>query len=108
MKRLGDPSFFYFFDRMVSGNDPDFRLDRWTLDGVTWTREKHSYAGQTHSFMNEVFSGVCSGRDGWSLLVVKEHWWKGGQEKSQRWALLTAGRRADAMAWLKKHEKTYK
>jgi hypothetical protein len=108
MKRLGDPSFFYFFERMVSAHDDGLRLDRWQLDGVSWTREKHGYAGRSHSFNTEVFSGVCPGRGGWELLVVKEHWWQGAQEKSLRWAMLTAGRRADAMAWLKRQEKAYK
>jgi hypothetical protein len=108
MKRLGDLSFFYFFDRMLSVSDPDFSLDRWVVDGVTWTRERHSFAGQTHSFTTEVFTGSCPGHQGWTLLVVKEHWWKGNQERSQRWVLLTSGRRAEVMAWLKKQEKNFK
>jgi hypothetical protein len=108
MKRLGDNSFFHFFDRMVLSHDPTLELDRWSVDSVTWTRERHSFTGQTHSFIMEVFTGIYPGHGGWSLMVVQEHWWNGTQKRSHRWVLLTSGHRADAMAWLKKQEKSFK
>jgi hypothetical protein len=108
MKRLGDKSFFYFFDRMVLSHDPHLEMDHWTVDGVTWMKERHSFAGQTHSFIMEVFTGTFSGQGSWSLMVIQEHWWKEKLERSHRWVLLTSGRQSDVMAWLKKQEKSMK
>jgi len=108
MKRLGDNFFFHFFDRMVLSHNPTLELDHWTVDGVKWTRERHTFAGLTYSFNIEVCTGTYTGHGGWSLMVIHEHWWKGSQQRSQRWVLLTSGQSADAMAWFKKQEKRFK
>ncbi len=102
MKRLGDPSFFFIFDRILSAIDPMLKADQWQVDGALITKERHSFFGQTHNFISDAFNITFPGRKGWTLLVVKEHWWKGDQNRDQRWVMLTSGHRTDVMLWLKK------
>jgi hypothetical protein len=50
------------------------------------------------------------GRQGWTLMVVKEFWWAGNRDKelrSTRWAQLLGGRREDALAWMRKQEERF-
>jgi hypothetical protein len=107
MKRIGDASFFRIVDRLFGAGAPRGQTARWSLDGVEWQRERHSFSGISHGFIVEVTTGI-SRRPAWTLIIVKEYWQKGeaGEGfKSQQWAHLVAGRRADAVAWLKRQER---
>jgi hypothetical protein len=79
----------------------------WSIDGVDWQRERHSYAGASHGFTVEVTTGRRSGAAPWTMLVVKEYWRSGSGEemKSHQWAHIETGRRADVVDWLERQER---
>ena len=108
MKGLASPSFFRTFDLLVAAANPGLKLSHWSQDGVVWERERHSFNGRTHGFAVEVATLIRAGRQGWTLIVVKEFWWVGNQGKdlrSSRWAQLLSGRRDDAIGWMREQEK---
>jgi hypothetical protein len=89
MKSLAHPSFFRVFDLLVGATNPGLKLSSWTLDGIAWERERHSFTGPTHGQAIEIFTVTRSGRRGWSLMIVKEYWWVGKESKAVkavRWA----------------------
>ena len=107
MRRFGNSSFFRTFDYVVGLANPGLKLDRFVIDGITWTRERHSFAGQAYGFALDVFTGVCPGASGWTVTVVKEYWRGGGRSKSTKniqWAAVHLGRKSDVMAWLTAQE----
>lgn len=107
MRRIGDPSFFRVLDRVIGNAVKDTQAVAWTIDAVTWQRERHSYSGAAYSFATEVITGTKSARPGWSIIVVKEYWWKGGKRevlKSHQWASLAEGSRTDLFAWLNRQD----
>jgi hypothetical protein len=108
MKTFASPSLFRTFDLLLAATNPGLKLAQWRLDDVEWTRERHSFSGATHGFAVEVTTLTRSGRQAWTLLVVKEFWWMGEQSKdirSTQWAKLLAGRRKDALDWMSEQEK---
>jgi hypothetical protein len=108
MKTLASPSFFRTFDLLLAAANPGLRLSHWTQDGVVWERERHSFNGRSHGFAVEVATLTRAGRQGWTLIVVKEFWWAGNHGKelrSSRWAQLLGGRRNDAIGWMREQEK---
>jgi hypothetical protein len=107
--RIGDASFFRIVDRLLSAGTTRTPKTHWSIDGVEWQRERHSYSGATHGFTIEVTTGNCSERPGWILRVVKEYW-RDGQGESTRdlhWAQVEAGSRAEIVAWLKRQERSF-
>ena len=80
---------------------------RWSIDGVDWQRERHSYSGASHGFTVEVTTGTKVARPAWTLVVVKEYWRdrSGESIKSLQWAHIEAGSRADVVAWLERQER---
>jgi hypothetical protein len=107
MKNLARPSFFRMFDLLVSTVNPGLKLTRWTHDGVTFERERHSFTGPRHSVTIDIFTLTHGGRRGWSLMVTKEYWWAGAEGKAfknSRWARPLGGQRSDLFAWLRKQE----
>jgi hypothetical protein len=107
MKTFADASFFRLFDLLLNTSNPGLKLPQWSVDGVTWERERHSFTGSTYSFAMEVFTLTRSGRRGWALMVVKEYWWAGKNSdslKSLHWARPINGRRTDVIAWLREQE----
>jgi hypothetical protein len=104
MKTFASPSFFRTFDLLLAKTNPGLKRSDWIHDGVGWERERHSFGGRTHGFAVEVTTMTRSGRQGWTLMVVKEFWWMGNQGKelrSSRWAQLLSGRRNDALGWMR-------
>ena len=87
--RIGDASFFRIVDRLLSAGTTRAPRTHWSIDGVEWDRERHSYSGATHGFTIEVTTGVCTGPPGWTLRVVKEYWRDGRGESTRdlQWAL---------------------
>ena len=108
MKKIGDASFFRIVDRLLSAGTGRAPRTRWSIDGVEWQRERHSYAGATHGFTIEVTTGVRSGRPGWTLRVVKQYWRDGRGESTRdlQWAQVEAGSRAEIVDWLKRQERS--
>jgi hypothetical protein len=107
--RIGDASFFRIVDRLLSAGTTRTPRTHWSIDGVEWQRERHSYSGATHGFTIEVTTGNRSERPGWILRVVKEYW-RDGQGESTRdlhWAQVEAGNRAEIVAWLKRQERSF-
>jgi hypothetical protein len=108
VKTFASASFFRAFDLLLAKTNPSLKLSHWTYDGVEWGRERHSFGGRTHGFAVEVATMTRPGRQGWTLMVVKEFWWAGNQGKelrSSRWAQLLSGRRNDALGWMREQER---
>lgn len=108
MRKIGDASFFRIVDRLLSAGTGRSPKTHWSIDGVEWRRERHSYAGTGHGFTIEVTTAIRTGRPGWTLRVVKEYWRDGRGEstKDLQWAQVEAGSRADIVDWLKRQERS--
>jgi len=108
LKKIGDASFFRIVDRLLSAGTGRAPQTCWSIDGVEWQRERHSYAGATHGFTIEVTTGVRPGRPGWTLRVVKEYWRDGRGESTRdlQWAQVESGSRAEIVDWLKRQERS--
>jgi hypothetical protein len=107
VKTLASRSFFRTFDLLLATANPSTMPSCWSEDGVACTRERHSFGGGAYNFTVEVVTMTRPGRQGWTLMVVKEFWWTGDREKdlrSTRWAQLLSGRRNDVIAWMRKQE----
>jgi hypothetical protein len=104
VKSFARPSFFRLFDLLLSMTNPGLKRPHWTHDGVEFERERHSVTGPKHGLAIEIFTLTRSGRNGWSLVVIKEYWWAGQEGKALknlRWSRPTSGRRGDILAWLR-------
>lgn len=107
MKSFAHPSFFRLFDLLLGQTNPGMKRSRWTHDGVSFERERHTTMTAKHGLVIEIFTLDCSGRCGWSLMVTKEYWWIGEESrmlKNLRWARPTGGRRADILTWFRRQE----
>jgi hypothetical protein len=107
MKNFASPSFFRLFDLLLGNSNPGSKLSQWTYGDVDWARDRYSVTGPHHGLVIEIFTLNRKGRRGWSLMVVKEHWWAGSETeaiKSTRWARPVSGRRSDIIEWLRQHE----
>ena len=103
VRSFADRSFFMLFEAIVRRDNPQLALDTWTAHGVEWERARHSFAERRYGYTYDVFVAVRPGRTGWSLIVVKEHWWAGRHGdvvKSQYWAKPLKGARPAIVAWL--------
>lgn len=109
MKSFADMSFFLLFEQIIRADNPGLKLDRWSKQGVNWERTKHSYTGTAYGFILDSFLAVRVGRNPWSLLVMKEHWWAGSHGdavKSQQWAKPLAGQRQHILGWFVERKAT--
>jgi hypothetical protein len=107
MKSLARPSFFRIFDLLLGTTNPGLKLSSWTLDGVTWERERHSFMGAKHGQTIEIFTLTRPGKRGWSVMIVKEYWWVGKESKAVkalRWAKPIDGQRTDILSWFRAKE----
>jgi hypothetical protein len=107
MKSLAQPSFFRVFDLLLGTTNPGLKLSTWTRDGVDWERERHSFMGAKHGQTIEIVTLTKPGRRGWSVMIVKEYWWVGKENKavkSLRWAKPIDGQRSDIMNWFRAQE----
>jgi GH25 family lysozyme M1 (1,4-beta-N-acetylmuramidase) len=104
--RIGDAAFFRIVDRLLSAGTSRTPRTQWSIDGVEWQRERHSYSGATHGFTIEVTTGVQAR---WTVRVVKEYWRDGRGESARdlQWAQVEAGNRADIVTWLKRQERGF-
>jgi hypothetical protein len=107
MKSLARPSFFRVFDLLLSTTNPGIKLSSWTHGGINWERERHSFSGPRHGQTIEIVTLTRPGKRGWSLMVVKEYWWVGKENKpikALRWAKPIEGQRIDIMEWFRTQE----
>jgi hypothetical protein len=107
MKNLAQPSFFRVFDLLQGTTNPGLKLSSWSRDGVDWERERHSFMGPKHGQTIEIVTLTKPGRRGWSVMIVKEYWWVGKENKavkSVRWAKPIDGHRSDIMNWFRAQE----
>jgi hypothetical protein len=98
MKNLTHSSFLRLFDLLFGAGNPGTKLSSWTHRGVLWERERHSFTGPKHGLSIEIVTVSRPGKRGWSLMVVKEFWWAGNENKalkSLHWAKPVAGRPGD-------------
>jgi hypothetical protein len=108
MNSLIDNAFFLLFERILSDENPGLKLDRWSKNGVNWERGRHSFTGPVYGFTLDSFVASKGGRNAWSLLVMKEHWWAdrhGESVKSQQWAKPLRGDRQHIFAWLSERKR---
>jgi len=107
VRKIGDASFFRIVDRLLEAGTTRMPRTRWSIDGVDWLRERHSYAGVSHGFTIEVTTGTRAAKPAWTLVVVKEYWRDASGEsmKSPQWAHIERGSRADVVAWLERQER---
>jgi hypothetical protein len=76
---------------------------------VGWERERHSFSGAKHGLAIEIVTVTREGRRGWRLMIVKEYWWAGAENKpikSARWAKVVTGQRIDILNWFRSQEAT--
>jgi hypothetical protein len=86
---------------------PDHLKDRWKVDGIDWTKERHAYWGENYSTQYEVHRLVhWEGRElTWQLLVVVERWWGPDRKRCIRnvsWCRAVSGKPDKVLAWFKK------
>jgi hypothetical protein len=107
MKSLASPSFFRTFELLLATTNSGLKRSRWSHDGVEFERERHGFSGPKHGLTIEIFTLTRPGRRGWSLMVTKEYWWAGSENKAfknVRWARPTSGNRTDILGWLRAQE----
>jgi hypothetical protein len=107
MKNLSGPSFYRLFDLLVSMTNPGLKRAHWKVDAVDWERQRHSFTGPSHGFGVEIFTLTRQGAHGWVLMVIKEYWWAGEENKalkSLHWSRPLRGRRGDVIAWFRMQE----
>jgi hypothetical protein len=104
MKSFADNSFYMLFEAILRKDKPKDGSDTWTTAGATWHHSRHSFETDGYGFAIEIYEIVSTGRNGWTLLVAREHWWagrKGEVIRSAHWAKPMRGNRAAIIAWLK-------
>jgi hypothetical protein len=107
MKSLARPSFFRVFDLLLGATSPGLKHLSWSYDGVAWERERHSFSGPKHGLTIEIVTLTRPGNRGWSVMIVKEYWWVGKDNraaKSLRWAKPIYGQRSDIINWFRAQE----
>jgi hypothetical protein len=109
MPGLNTRSFFARWHALHAASNPGLRKDRWEVDGVEWTKERHSFWGERYSFQFEVhrMAHRYGSRHGWALLVVIERWWGPNRKASLReayWCRRVAGTAESISAWLRKQQ----
>jgi hypothetical protein len=95
------------FDLLLSTTNSGLSRPHWSVDGVEFEHERHSFTGPRHSLAISIFTLTRHGRRGWSLMVTKEIWWVGPESKpfkDLRWARHLSGERSDMMTWLRAQE----
>jgi len=107
MRGLHSHSFFWEWQAVYASSNPGHRKDRWEIDGVDWTKERHAYWSDQYSVQLEVHRMEYKPADRleWQLLVVIERWWGPDREKNLRvtsWCKLLSGRADRVLAWLRK------
>ncbi|HTT84635.1 MAG TPA: hypothetical protein VMF67_14245 [Rhizomicrobium sp.] len=107
MKSFADNSFFLLFEEIVRRDKPNEATDRWVTAGVSWQHARHSYQSADYGFAIETYEASSSSK-GWTLIVVKEHWWAGRNGdiiRSAHWAKPLRGNRTSIITWLRSRQR---
>lgn len=109
MRGLNSRSFFARWQALHAASNPGLLSDRWEVDGVEWTKERHAYWGSAYSCQFEVHRMVRPGGagTGWTLLVVVERWWGPDRTAAVResyWCRPLAGKAERILDWMRKQE----
>ena len=110
MKTLADNSFFLVFEEVIRRDNQNRASDCWSAAGVTWRHSKHSFESEKYGFAMDAYEAIRPGKTGWTLLVVKEHWWAGKHGdvlRSTQWAKPLAGNRRAIFDWFKLRQKEF-
>jgi len=112
MSSLNSRAFFRQWQMLYDASNPDHLKDRWKVDGIDWTKERHAYWGENYSTQYEVHRLVhWEGRElEWQLLVVVERWWGPDRKTCIRnvsWCRAVSGKSDKVRAWFKKRSAGY-
>jgi hypothetical protein len=107
VKGMRDSRLLQRWRAIYDATNPGRTKDQWLVDGVEWTRARHSCFSGELSFQLEIHTLIRRGvgRASWCLLVVIEHWWGPDRNSELRfgeWSRLVYGRADDALAWIKR------
>lgn len=108
MRTFADPSFFRLFHTLLDESCSDRQQSQWSHRGIAWVHQRHSFTGIICGFGIHQYLMTKAGSQGWSLLVVKEHWWNARGEaglRSTEWAKHLTGNRAHILDWLRAEER---
>ena len=104
MKGMRDSHVLRHWEALLARTNPGPAQDSWTVDGVAWSRQRHTYWGLAHSFRIESHTLLKDSPRAWRLLVVTEAHWGMDRAATARitsWCELEAGRSEDVMAWIR-------
>jgi hypothetical protein len=107
MRGLNSRSFLWQWDAVYASSNPGHLKDRWTVDGVDWTKERHAYWGGQYSVQLEVhrLEYRRGNKVEWQLLVIIERWWGPDRQvgiRNTSWCKLISGKVDSVQAWLRK------
>lgn len=108
MKSLADAKFFRVFEAIVKRDNPQRDASTWMSAGVAWQHARHAFQAPNYGFAIEVFEGTRSGKNGWTLMVTKEHWWSGKHGdviRSTNWAKPIKGQRSAVLSWFEEQRR---
>ena len=108
MKSFSDTSFYLVLERVLSKDRPKDSPGSWTAAGVTWQYSRHNFEAKDYGFTMEIYEAIAAGRNAWSFLYIKEHWWAGRHGdniRSSHWAKPLSGSRATIMGWFKERQR---
>lgn len=105
MIRIGDRAFLFAWQAIRSATQPDADATAWTIEGVRWCRHRYSHKAPDHAVTIEIHRLDSTGaRQGWSLMVVAEHWWDERHKpvRDALWATHLAGSRLLIADWIER------
>lgn len=109
MRSLNSRSFLWQWRSIYASSNPSQVGDRWEVDGVSWSRERHNYWSGRYSVQLEIhwLEHGQGDRPDWKLMVVTERWWGPARDTCIRdttWCKLVNGRADRVWDWLRTQE----
>ncbi|HUO00763.1 MAG TPA: hypothetical protein VMU69_31595 [Bradyrhizobium sp.] len=109
MRGLHTRTFFWQWHAVYAASNLGRGKDHWQIDGVSWSKQRHTYWGEYYSMHHEVhrLERKSGNKTDWSIMVVLERWWGPERDKSVRdmsWCKLISGRPDRVLAWLRKQD----
>lgn len=102
MIRIGDRDFLFTWRRLRAATQPDPEATTWRVGVVRWCRYRYTHATPDHALTIEVHRlDHGAGKDGWSVMVVAEHWWDERHKliRNNFWATHLSGSRFQVAEW---------
>jgi hypothetical protein len=107
VRNFQDNSFTNAFHRVLNKARPSPLAVKWSVAGVAWQWDRHSFTGQDYAFNTEVHRLSFRGPKPWLLLIVFEIWRSEHNDAAIRqthWSKLIKGHRKDVLAWFRRQE----